>query len=621
MQLKKHNSKTPPEERPKWLRRGIALIAAIATLATGGIVASTAYAGGGGGDQDAGGSGTGDGAPRVFWQYKDDASGSFGPASDINSVKNAFAAAKVTLHEDSGSLTPMTKAKNALSAANNECVSNFHKRHPGEGDGDCRVVAVGAAYSNSGYWGAASDQGNHAELGGKNQWQYAWDTYIKPNQYHYAGSQPYDVNTAFTDDPGMSVQKIMARDTYDDINLWNEPIVRIPNVEKSIVVIVLDKYQPAPPSFTPTISTNAPHVIQEGQPITDNVTVGVKSGDHWIDGTSVTAKGYYFTGSKDAILKNIPYNGDPTDAGINNYLNQIKSAGGVLLGTKTETFTGPGQHTVTLDQKAPANTWGTWVWFINKNGARSYDVLGPQAVVESEETEASGRGLLGVAEVVGDLVGVVAVHAALPGHVDDLAEPSEHRLASGPFDLAVQFVEGQVAHDPHGVVHGDPVVVAGGQGGAPPVGDVQELVERQRAGELVHQQHLLVLVAVEGMQVVADAVHVLGRVSVHHVGGLAHARLPVQVVDLDVAAAAGVVDRPVPRLDEPREPSDASGGVVVGVREQYLVKGHALFDHAAQLFEVVAFALLVDYVVGGQAVEERPGVTCRYRRDCWLRRC
>lgn len=47
MQLKKHNSKTPPEERPKWLRKGIALLAAIATLATGGIVASTAYAGGG----------------------------------------------------------------------------------------------------------------------------------------------------------------------------------------------------------------------------------------------------------------------------------------------------------------------------------------------------------------------------------------------------------------------------------------------------------------------------------------------------------------------------------------------------------------------------------------------
>lgn len=47
MQLKKHNSKTPPEGKPKWWRKGIALLAAIATLATGGIVASTAYAGGG----------------------------------------------------------------------------------------------------------------------------------------------------------------------------------------------------------------------------------------------------------------------------------------------------------------------------------------------------------------------------------------------------------------------------------------------------------------------------------------------------------------------------------------------------------------------------------------------
>ena len=135
------------------------------------------------------------------------------------------------------------------------------------------------------------------------------------------------------------------------------------------MVIVLDKYQPAPPSFTPTISTNAPHVIQEGQPITDNVTVGVKSGDHWIDGTSVTARGYYFTGSKDAILRNLPYTGDPTDAGINNYLNQIRSAGGVQLGGPVlKTFTGPGQQTVSLGQKAPANTWGTWVFDSKTSG-------------------------------------------------------------------------------------------------------------------------------------------------------------------------------------------------------------------------------------------------------------
>lgn len=309
MQLKKHNSKTPPERKPKWLRKGIALIAAIATLATGGIVASTAYAGGGGGDQSAGGSAGPAGKPKVFWQYRDDASGSFGPATDINSVKNAFAAAKVTLNEDSGSFTPMTKAKAALSGANNECVSGFHKRHPGEGDGDCRVVAVGAMYSGSGYWGAEFDNYNYPELGNKNQWQYAWDEYIKPHKYIYAGSRYYYVTTPFNDDPNNSVQNIMWDKTFDGqckVNpAWGSDVCNLggANVNKSIVVIVLDKYQPVPPSFTPTIRTEAPHIIQEGQPITDNVTVGVKSGDHWINGTSVTARGYYFTGSKDVILK------------------------------------------------------------------------------------------------------------------------------------------------------------------------------------------------------------------------------------------------------------------------------------------------------------------------------
>ena len=61
------------------------------------------------------------------------------------------------------------------------------------------------------------------------------------------------------------------------------------------------------------------------------MTVGVKSGDRWSNGTSVTARGYYFTGSKDAILRNLPYAGSLTDnsnADITNYLNQIKSAGG-----------------------------------------------------------------------------------------------------------------------------------------------------------------------------------------------------------------------------------------------------------------------------------------------------
>lgn len=342
MQLKKHNSKTPPKRKPKWLRKGIALLAAVATLATGGIIASTAYAGGGGGSQPGGGGNGGlDGKRQVFWQYRDGAlsdpndvtSGSFGPASNFDSVKKAFAAANVTLNEDSSIYgKPMTKAKAALSAANNECVEGFHRRHPGEGDGDCRVVAVGAMYTDTGYWGVAFDNGNYAELGNKNQWQYVWDKYIKPNDYWYAGTQKYGVTTPFNDDSNNSVQKIMWGKTFDGqckVNpAWGSDVCNLGGaaVNKSIVVIVLDKYQPAPPSFTPTISTEAPHIIQEGQPITDKVTVGVKPGDHWIDGTSVTAKGYYFTGSKDAILKGIPHSGDiNSDADIASYPGRVKS--------------------------------------------------------------------------------------------------------------------------------------------------------------------------------------------------------------------------------------------------------------------------------------------------------
>ncbi|MFR0569743.1 hypothetical protein ACLUXI_08100 [Bifidobacterium apri] len=391
MQLKKHNSKTPPERKPKWLRKGIALLAAIATLATGGVVASTAYAGGGGGSQNAaGGWASPHASPHVFWQYRDGAlsnpndvtSGSFGPATDYNSVKKAFDAAGATISSQNiGGSVGSAKVQAALNAANAECVNGFHARHPGQDDGDCRVVAVGAMLATGSmvYYGTSFDNEKHADLGGKNQWQAAWDNFIKNTEYNYAGTQPYKVTDNFKDEPNLSVQKIMARDTYNDINKWNDPIVDVTNVNKSVVVIVLDKYQPAQPivKFTPTISTKAPHVIQEGQSITDNVTVGVKQGDQWPkdehgNNVSITAKGYYFTGPKDLILNQRQYTGDKTDAAFQAYLDNVRKAGGVQLGdVVTKTFNSPGQQTVSLDpQKAPANTWGTWVWFINKNAIR-----------------------------------------------------------------------------------------------------------------------------------------------------------------------------------------------------------------------------------------------------------
>ena len=74
-----------------------------------------------------------------FWQYKDDASGAWGPATSLDSVRAAMNNAGVTLEGDG-----VTKAQAALDQARTECETGFQRRHPGEGNGDCRVVAVGA---------------------------------------------------------------------------------------------------------------------------------------------------------------------------------------------------------------------------------------------------------------------------------------------------------------------------------------------------------------------------------------------------------------------------------------------------------------------------------------------
>ena len=207
-------------------RKTLALLAATATLA-GGLTAGTAYAGGGGGDQ--GGTG-GSGSAAQFWQYKDDASGSWGSATDLGSVSRAMAAAGVRMDDSSG------KAKAALDAANVECVAGFHQRHPGEGDGDCRVVAVGAVSGNGSTTGVWNGSGVYdAKI-----WKDNWYKNVAPNTYKYAGTYAYKTSTPFDDDPSNSVDKIM--ESHVDST-------------RSIVVIVLDKYQPAPANYDLTVTT------------------------------------------------------------------------------------------------------------------------------------------------------------------------------------------------------------------------------------------------------------------------------------------------------------------------------------------------------------------------------
>lgn len=264
----------------KMMKAGVAAVAAIATLGAGGVVASTAFAGGGGGNQPGTG---GDLAAVQFWQYKDDASGAWGPATSLDSVRAAMNNAGVTLEGDG-----VTKAQAALDQARTECETGFQRRHPGEGNGDCRVVAVGAVpaviggnyiYNGS---GAASPTGT----GG---WYDNWNTYVAPGTYQY-GSTVYRTSYPFDDDPSNSVDAIMRR----NVEASSKP---------SIVVIVLDKYQPAPPTYHLSVSTQAAEMSgQSGdtKDASDTITLssdGSKTENvngtatlHWrgIDGTEKT---------------------------------------------------------------------------------------------------------------------------------------------------------------------------------------------------------------------------------------------------------------------------------------------------------------------------------------------
>ena len=213
----------------KRMKAGVAALAAVATLGAGGVVASTAFAGGGGGNRP----GAGGNLDAVqFWQYKDDASGAWGPATSLDSVRAAMNDAGVALQGDG-----VTKAQAALDQARTECEAGFQRRHPGEGSGDCRVVAVGAVpaasggsfiYNGSGYYSPSLAGG----------WYDNWNKYVAPYKHYYEGTQEYGTATPFSDDPSNSVDAIMRR----NVEATAQP---------SIVVIVLDKYQPKPPETPP----------------------------------------------------------------------------------------------------------------------------------------------------------------------------------------------------------------------------------------------------------------------------------------------------------------------------------------------------------------------------------
>lgn len=307
---KKHSKSTPPKEKPGWLRKGIASLAAFATLATGGLVAvssADAIDNSGNGVITGGGGNTGIGPNDFVLWLKDNlaqtAAGKpptgWGTRDNANTSDLLSDLAKAGVEvSDYGTNKPLIQK--ACNQAVNRALDATHQR--------ARVIGFATSLRGGAMWG---DNATHWKSLFEQRWSQAQ---AQPN-----GGVRFFLN-GWTDG---DVTKF-ARGEFDK---GMAEMAAGGTVMNTAICVAVNESQP-PMGFTPTISTEAPHIIQEGQPITDRVTVGVKSGDHWIDGTSVTAKGYYFTGSKDAIIRNLPYNGDPTDAGINNYLNQIRSAGG-----------------------------------------------------------------------------------------------------------------------------------------------------------------------------------------------------------------------------------------------------------------------------------------------------
>lgn len=259
----------------KGLRVAVAALTAVATLAGGGMVAATAMADGGGGW--APGSAGSVGGSVIGWAYEDNNNGGFGGAT-LDAFKKAVAKMGATYNNYNGGADE--KANTAITMANNECVARFNDKHPGE-TANCRMVAVGVvatptthSYSGEGFATAS-------------YWSDAWNKNIAPGVYRNNGVS-YDTDDGFSDAPERSVDSIAA-------SQWNNSPVAI--------VIMLNQYEPAPPTYHLSVSTQAAEMSgQSGdtKDASDTITLssdGSKTENvngtatlHWrgIDGTEKT---------------------------------------------------------------------------------------------------------------------------------------------------------------------------------------------------------------------------------------------------------------------------------------------------------------------------------------------
>ena len=227
-----------------------ATVVAAATLLSPGM----AFAGGGGGSAG-GGSATGDGKYWQGWAYKDSDNGAWGGAS-LASVKAAVASLNVGWGPAADGV-----AQQALSEANTNCVARFKESHPGEGDGDCRVVAVGVSAGTAS--GSPVFYGN-VGTASHDIWMENWVKYVQPGTYSNNGAS-YTTGKYFTDQPDTNVNILADRYAGDA-------------GKATIAVLMLNSYEPVPAEVPPPAPTKTVQKGTSADRMVNHTTISQKSG-------------------------------------------------------------------------------------------------------------------------------------------------------------------------------------------------------------------------------------------------------------------------------------------------------------------------------------------------------
>ncbi|KFI38399.1 putative cell surface protein [Bifidobacterium actinocoloniiforme DSM 22766] len=247
---------------PGRVRKGVAVVSAVAALAA--LPAGVAFAGGGGGKSD--GNGGGEMAAQVSWAYQDSNDGAFGSAGDLGSVYRAFGQMGVTMLPGG-----VGHAQQALSEANANCLARFNEAHPDQlNQGQCRVVGVGVMTGSNKQF---SGEVHHL----KSDWLQSWASMVQGRVYSNHGVQ-YSTADPFFDQPGTSVNSLVDGYTGDSV---------------STVVIALNQYEPKPADVPPAPPAKT---VERGTSADSMVNHTVIA-----SGTGVNGKQFVF---RDAIAAN-----------------------------------------------------------------------------------------------------------------------------------------------------------------------------------------------------------------------------------------------------------------------------------------------------------------------------